>query len=104
MSKRVKVGGRQAGTPNRLTKAVKDIFHEAFNQLQDHPTANLVTWGTTNPDKFYPLAARLIPAEVNAVVGHVHYVMRTPQLTQTAQQWIEQHPEATIIDQEPVNA
>lgn len=61
-------GGRKAGTPNKLTKTVKEAFEQAFNVMQGEPGVNLGEWGKANPTEFYKLSARLIPSEVNATV------------------------------------
>lgn len=58
-----RIGGRQKGTPNKFTKAVKECFIEAFNELQKDPDANLATWGKRNPADFYRIAAKLIPQQ-----------------------------------------
>lgn len=63
---RVKHGGRKAGTPNKLTKTVKDEFEHVFNELQKDPKANLLSWGKENATEFYKLAKALIPTDVNA--------------------------------------
>lgn len=40
MAKGVKTGGREAGTPNRLTKelrrVLKDLLHQELENLQEH--------------------------------------------------------------------
>jgi hypothetical protein len=69
MAKGTKTGGRKAGTPNKLTRTVKEAFEEAFNTLQEQPGVKLGEWGKANPTEFYKLAARLIPAEINAKVS-----------------------------------
>ena len=60
--------GRPKGTPNKLTKTVKDTVLAAFNELQDDPKANILEWGKKNPGMFYQIAAKLIPTEVNATL------------------------------------
>lgn len=61
--------GRPAGTPNRLTKTVREAFERAFEQLQDGGAASLDKWAQRYPSDFYKLAARLIPTEINANVN-----------------------------------
>lgn len=63
-----KTGGRTKGTPNKLTKTVKERVLDAFNELQEDAKANLVTWGKENPHHFYQIAAKLIPTEVNTQI------------------------------------
>lgn len=62
--------GRKPGVPNHLTRTVKAAFEDAFSELQKDPTAKhaLVPWAMRNPDKFYILAMKLIPAQVAATV------------------------------------
>lgn len=58
-----KLGGRQKGTPNKLTASIKEAIREAFDDLGGVPS--LVKWGKQNPDAFYPLWARLAPSEID---------------------------------------
>lgn len=58
--------GRPKGSQNKLTRAVKDAFQAAFDDLQDDEQANLATWARANTTDFYKLASKLIPAELNA--------------------------------------
>lgn len=64
-----KTGGRKAGTPNKLTKTVKEAFEQAFNAMQEQPGVKLEEWGKANPTEFYKLASKLIPSEINAKVS-----------------------------------
>lgn len=63
-----KTGGRVAGTPNKLTKTVKERVLDVFNDLQEDPKANLLNWAKETPTEFYKIASRLIPTEVDAKV------------------------------------
>jgi hypothetical protein len=63
-----KTGGRVAGSINKLTKTVKEKVLEVFNELQDDPTANMLNWAKSEPTEFYKIAAKLIPADINAKV------------------------------------
>lgn len=62
--------GRPKGSPNKLTRTVRQAFEEAFEMLQADQTKPyaLAPWGMKNPDKFYLLAAKLIPVQVQAQV------------------------------------
>lgn len=62
-------GGRKAGTPNKLTRTVKEAFEIAFQTLQEEPGVKLGDWGKANPTDFYKIAARLIPTEVDATLS-----------------------------------
>jgi len=63
-----KTGGKVKGTPNKLTKTVKETVLAAFNDLQQDPKANIMAWAKEQPTEFYKIAAKLIPTEVNANV------------------------------------
>lgn len=63
-----KTGGRKAGTPNKLTTTVKERVLNVFNNLQDHPTANLEAWAIEETSEFYKIASKLIPTEVQATI------------------------------------
>lgn len=63
MAKRIKTGGRKAGTPNKVTKALQESFEQVFNQLQNSNTASLHAWAQQNPTEFYKLASKLIPLD-----------------------------------------
>lgn len=65
---KIKQGGRAKGTPNVLTRTVKETVLAAFNELQKDPKANIVDWGKKNPGMFYQIAAKLIPTELNATL------------------------------------
>ena len=59
-------GGSRKGSPNKLTKSVKEAFEIAFSELQEDKEAKLSNWAKENPTEFYKLAAKLIPTSVNA--------------------------------------
>jgi hypothetical protein len=60
--------GRPKGAVNKLTKTVKETVLQVFNELQDDPKNNLLSFAKKYPRDFYPIAAKLIPNEVNANV------------------------------------
>lgn len=60
--------GRKEGSVNKLTRTVKERVLEVFNELQDDPKANLLSWAKDEPTEFYKIAAKLIPADINAKV------------------------------------
>lgn len=60
----VKLPGRAKGTPNKISKTMKEAFKEAFEQLGGVP--KLVEWAERNPDKFYSLVARLLPVDITS--------------------------------------
>jgi len=65
--------GRPKGAVGKLTRTVREAFEEAFEELQKDPTARhaLAPWAKKNPDKFYLLAQKLIPTQVQAQVEDV---------------------------------
>lgn len=58
--------GKPKGTPNKLTKTVKETILGAFNDLQEDPRANIFSWAKDNPTEFYKIASKLIPTEISA--------------------------------------
>lgn len=66
--KKGEANGRPKGTPNKLTKTVKETILGAFNDLQNDPRANIFSWAKDNPTEFYKIASKLIPSEINASV------------------------------------
>lgn len=60
--------GRPKGTPNKLTRTVKEAFEVAFQSIQEKPGVRLADWAESNPTDFYKIAAKLIPSELNANV------------------------------------
>ena len=70
--------GKPKGAVNVLTKTVKERVTEVFNELQSDPTANMLSWAKTEPTEFYKIAAKLIPAEINAHVDNKVIVVKVP--------------------------
>jgi hypothetical protein len=84
-----RIGGRQRGTPNRVTRAIREHFAEAFELLQEDKTVNLVSWAKANPTEFYRLASKLIPLQLET---------ETQQATQTIIQIFPDPYSAPITD------
>ena len=61
-----KIGGRQAGTPNKTTIAAKEAFQLAFDKIGG--ADGLADWASNNQGDFYRLYGRLIPVEANAKI------------------------------------
>lgn len=78
--------GRPKGVPNKLTRTVRQAFEEAFDELNRDPEKPyaLGTWGKKNPDKFYLLAQKLIPAQVEAKVDDVTALTPTQRAARLA--------------------
>jgi hypothetical protein len=53
MAKGRKTGGRQAGTPNRFNKTVKENILAVFVAIGD--IKNMAAWAQENPSEFYRL-------------------------------------------------
>jgi len=62
--KGLKTGGRQVGTPNKITTAFKDAIRFVYEDIGGH--AAFANWAKENPTDFYKIAARLIPTEKNS--------------------------------------
>lgn len=56
-------GGRQKGTPNKTTVAVKEALTTAFQGMGG--VAKLQEWAEENPGEFYKLWGRMLPIEAN---------------------------------------
>lgn len=59
---RPKKAGRKKGTPNKLTKSVKEAIAIAFTELGD--VTALVAWARDNETEFYKIWAKLLPQEL----------------------------------------
>jgi hypothetical protein len=57
-----KTGGRQLGTPNRLTGAFREAVQVVYDRLGGHDA--FLQWARENPTEYYRIAARLIPVEL----------------------------------------
>ena len=64
MAKGRKTGGRQKGTPNRTTAALKDAILNAFHTVGGE--AYLVQVARKDPRTFCALLGRVLPAELKA--------------------------------------
>ena len=59
-----RTGGRQKGTPNKITTAFKDAVRIVYEDIGGHKA--FAAWARENPTEFYKIAARLIPTEITA--------------------------------------
>lgn len=62
--------GRIKGTPNKLTRTVKETVLSVFNELQADPKAKLIAWAKDEPTEFYKIAAKLIPTELTGAIDN----------------------------------
>lgn len=58
--------GKPKGATNKLNKAIKEVIHETFNNLQCDAKTNMLEWAKQNPTEFYKLASKLIPTETKS--------------------------------------
>lgn len=63
--------GRPKGTPNHLTRTVKETVLAVFNKLQDDPKNNLEEFAKKYPRDFHAIAAKLIPTDIKGEVKQV---------------------------------
>jgi hypothetical protein len=64
-----KTGGREAGTPNKLSTTVRQTVLDVFNKLQQDNTASLEWFARNYPKEFYLIASKLIPTEITGAGG-----------------------------------
>jgi hypothetical protein len=57
-----KTGGRQKGTPNKLTASVRAALEMAFEGIGGVP--KLRAWAEKEPTEFYKLWAKLLPTQL----------------------------------------
>jgi hypothetical protein len=67
MTRGFKTGGRQRGTPNKITRAFREAVQVAYDAIGGDEA--FAAWARENPTEFYRIAARLIPTE-NAKPGN----------------------------------
>lgn len=85
-----KTGGRTAGTPNKITRTVRESFERAFELLQSDDKAKLETWAKANQTEFYKLAAKLIPVDM-AVQGAITLNVVTGVPTHEDEEPVDDH-------------
>ncbi len=56
-----KTGGRQVGTPNKVTTIFKDAVRTVYENIGGHTA--FAAWAKEHPTDFYKIAARLIPTK-----------------------------------------
>ena len=84
MAAKKKTGGRQKGTPNKTTAAVKEAMVQAFDQLGGVPA--LVEWAKSNPTDFYKLWAKLLPTEIKNADGEAFKVQTVTEVIVTSRE------------------
>jgi hypothetical protein len=63
-----KTGGRQKGTPNKLSVTAKDNFICVFEDLNGENLDHMKEWAKENPNQFYALYAKLLPLQMEASI------------------------------------
>jgi hypothetical protein len=56
--------GRKPGTPNKVTKGIKDNILDVFDRIGG--VQNFAAWAQENQTEFYRHYAKLLPTEINA--------------------------------------
>jgi hypothetical protein len=64
MATRSKTGGRTRGTPNKVTKQLKDLILGALDDVGGQEY--LATQAKANPTAFLSLIGKVLPMQVNA--------------------------------------
>lgn len=63
--------GRQPGTPNKITRTVRETVLAAFQELQEDPKTKITEWAKREPTEFYKIASKLIPTEVTGKIKNI---------------------------------
>lgn len=66
MAKGRKTGGRQKGSPNKLTLSVKQGLEYAWAGIGG--AEHLTAWAKENPTEFYKLLAKLLPRSLDVTI------------------------------------
>lgn len=73
-----RTGGRKAGTPNKLTRTIKEAIEDAFEEVG--AAKYLAQMAKEQPAAFLTLLGKVLPTQVNAKVegqqGY-HFVIET---------------------------
>ena len=89
-------GGRQKGTPNKVTALLKDaILQAATNAGNGDMVAYLERQAIENPGPFMALLGKVLPTQLEGQLVH-HYVARIPEPAETVDEWQKQHAPQTI--------
>ena len=99
--------GRRYGSKNKSTESIRWGIVEAYRQLGG--VDGLVKWGRENPDAFYPMLTKLLPAELaeSGAGGSIKVIVygQTPSgQTPSDTLIIEAQGEAQPVEQEATHA
>jgi hypothetical protein len=73
MAQGYKTGGRQLGTPNKITTAFKQAVQIVYDDIGGH--AAFAAWARDNQTDFYRIASRLIPTEITSLDNSVTIIV-----------------------------
>lgn len=75
--KKPKTGGRTAGTPNKLTKALKEAILEAAEGAHPQGTVGyLKAQARDNPTAFMTLLGKVLPMQINGAGENGEHLIR----------------------------
>ncbi len=78
-----KTGGRQVGTPNKVTAIFKDAVRTVYEDIGGNEA--FAAWAKENPTEFYRIASRLIPTEMASQGTNLNVIInRFPSQTEDA--------------------
>ena len=86
-----KTGGRQPGTPNRVTGAFREAVQIVYDRLGSHDA--FLEWARENPTEYYRIASRLIPVEIKSDEDRTVRVIIAPAPPPKPPVMIEKHSE-----------
>jgi hypothetical protein len=80
--KKAKTGGRTAGTPNKVTKALKEAILEAAEGAHPHGTVGyLKAQARDNPTAFLTLLGKVLPMQINGAGENGEHLIRQVERT-----------------------
>ncbi len=91
-----KTGGRQAGTPNKVTTAFKTAVQIVYEDIGGHKA--FAAWARENPGDFYRIASRLIPTEIASTQEDKHITITIGHVEIPERNVIDQVPELRLIE------
>jgi len=76
-----KTGGRQVGTPNKVTAIFKDAIRTVYEDIGGNTA--FAAWAKENPTEFYRIASRLISTEIASQGTNLNVIInRFPSQTE----------------------
>lgn len=79
MARGAKTGGRQKGTPNKNTGAVKDMILTALSEAGGH--AYLLKQAQENPNAFMTLLGKVVPMQIGGDANNpIEHLVREVRL------------------------